>query len=337
MTATVIGGEVSFTGPQAGETADDIIEGGMRELMLGVDPATIALNPANHAYGYSSQGMNPELGNQVLDEQPTLEQLEEMERIRANTPNQSQPQNWQQLYGQSENEKGELRRQLQAAQEAQAQLALQQQMLQSMQLAQAQNQNHQPPQQPRYQPQGPLFPGKTRDDVLTLGEIEDRLAPAIQGLIYNQGQEAETRYAALETQFVNTRKAQAGITPMVEFQILAEQPWINSLNGAARVDAMASVLALKKAQAPVQPAQPQAQPMAQRPVATQRLLYVEPGRPTANEPRPVDPQMAMQQEWMASMSLPMEGGKRELAQKQILLKYGAQQVSGWRDPNILSR
>jgi len=336
MAGTVVGGEVAFTGPQAGSTADDLIEGGMRELMMGTDPATIALNPGNHAYGYSSQGPDPETQFQQ-DNQPSLEQLEEMEQLRQNTPNQPQ-QNWQQLYGQSENEKGELRRQLQAAQEAQAQLALQQQMVQAqMQLTMAQNQPQPRPQQQHYQPQGPLFPGKTREDVITLGEIEDRLAPAIQGLIYNAAESANERYSALEAQFVNSRKAQAGITPMAEFQILAEQPWINSLNGAAKVDAMVSVLALKKAQQPVQPAQPQPQPQAPMTAAPRRLLYVEPGRPTAQEPRPIDRQAAMQQEWMATMSRPLHGGQRETAQKLILMKYGANQVSGYRDTNIITR
>jgi len=336
MAGTVIGGEVAFTGPQAGGTADDLIEGGMRELMMGTDPATIALNPGGQAYGYSSQGPDPEVQFQQ-DNQPSLEQLEEMEQLRQQTPNQPQ-QNWQQLYDQSENEKGELRRQLQAAKEAQAQLALQQQMIQAqMQLASAQTQAQPQPRQQHYQPQGPLFPGKTREDVLTLGEIEDRLAPAIQGLIYNAVEGANDRYSALETQFVNTRKAQAGITPMVEFQILAEQPWINSLNGAAKVDAMASVLALKKAQAPPVAVQPQPQPQAPMTAAPRRLLYVEPGRPTAQEPRQIDAQAAMQQEWMNTTVLPLAGGQREAAQKAVLQKYGANQVSGYRDPNIITR
>jgi len=33
----------------------------------------------------------------------------------------------------------------------------------------------------------------------------------------------------------------------------------------------------------------------------------------------------------------LDGGKREMAQKALLEKYGAQHVSGYRDTNILTR
>lgn len=260
-----------------------------------------------------------------------------MEQIQRSNP-QTQEQDWQGLYGRSENEKGELRRQLQAAEEARAQLQLQQQFYQA-QMQQMISQNNRPQQVAQTQAYGPapqLFQGKAQDEPLFIRDVEERVTPILHGL-YTEVQAARAQNQILEEQLILAKKAQAGISPMQEFQILAENPWINSLNGAAKVDAMTSVANLKKAQvamqtpAPPPPAQPQATP------GVRRMLHIERNQPVAQEPRFVDPQAAMQQEWAQTMLLPVQGGKREEAQRNVLLKYGAQQHTGWRDPNILTK
>lgn len=329
--SVVEGGEVPFTGPNAGQLPDDAIERGLREIML--NPSG---NNPNAVYGYTS---NPQ-PEAAPDPGPTLEQLEELERARAQVAAQPQ-QNFQQLYGQSENEKGELRRALQAKEDQQNQLALQNQMLQ----AQLQNlaiQMSQPPAtppapnfgQPQFGPPQSFF-GKDRTEVLLAGEAEERLLPALYS-VYQEAQAARAQAQALEQQLISSKKMAAGITPLVEFQVASENPWVNSLTGSVKVDAIASILASKKAATPA-PQVPNPPTPPASAMANQRVLYVEGARPvTNNEPRFVSPQLALEQEWAATYNLPLEGGKREEAQRAILLKHGAQQVSGWRDPNILA-
>lgn len=344
MAGQVVGGEVNFTGPQAGqaEISEDAMEAGLRELMLsGTDGSQINLRaPTEQEYLGASSQSAPQVQGGI-----SFEDLEAQEQ-GGFQPN-GVPTGYmlvdKQKFGDSENEKGTLRSQVAEKEAALANaLATQNMLLQQFQTLQAQ-----PPQQPAFQSpfyggrQEPprLFRDKPGHDVTTADEVESVMLPYMAEA-WNQNQLAQQRINTLEAQLLATRKASAGITPLVEMQLTAENPSLQMIQGPAKIDLMVSLLAAKRqVEAARAPAQPQVHaPIQATPVQTamRRVTYVEGANPTTLAPQYVNPQAQMDAEWRATYTLPLEGGKRAAAQQALMLKWGAQKHSGYRDPSVLT-
>lgn len=281
---------------------------------------------------------------------------------------------YKQRYGQSENEKGDLRRALKEQLEYT-------QMLEMQANSNGQNGNIVPqyaptavpqyvPQMPAVNPQtvpgAPVPGGYTPPQLPTADQLErfavkedgemvlqedldkvirEKVAPYVLDA-YARTHQLEQRLVWEQEQRVNAMKAQIGITPQIEFQLVQANPWINTIpDPTARMQAMANLMRARQAQAVLQrttPAVPQqGQPrqfVAPTAGVGRRVTYVErsAGAPGA-EPAPQTDQAKFQAEWVAATHLPIEGGKRGNAQREVLRKYGVSEVSGFRDPNVSTR
>lgn len=235
---------------------------------------------------------------------------------------------WQKLYGDSENEKGELRRQLEQALAAQQQrdemlnqlLASQQQQAPSFQAP-----NPYQPQPFMPQPQQPTFrdpfEGKTDEDLFSVRDakrlIGEAIAPALQMQQMQMLQMVDQQAAA-------SKRAAAKLTPLEEFQITRNNGWIRGLpTEAARVDA---ILSLRESQARVQaPIQAQVQAQAQAPQATapilRRLTSVEQNVAQAPDLSADAVNAAFQRDYQLANRLPDDNGQRAAALRKVAEKY----------------
>ena len=286
-----------------------------------------------------------------------------------------QNQNFQQMYGQSENEKGELRKRLELAEERER--MLQAQLQGSINPVQAPNffgptaspqataeQHVQAPVQYATAPRQPQNYDLSRirftnkeDGEMILAEdfnqaIREQVAPYVIDA-YNRAEAAETSAAQAQARFFESQKSQMGITPQVEQAALTAQPWIRNIGDpTAYLGALQNYKSTQDlqnvAQAAIprpvpqarqagQPAQmPQASPQGQR--MLRRTTYVEgAGQRMAGEPNQGQNSAAMQWEaaWAATMQLPF--GQRASKQRELLNARGVNSVSGFRDPNVLTR
>lgn len=269
---------------------------------------------------------------------------------------------WKKLYGDSENEKGELRRQAEALAQAKQQLEEQMALQAAMQAAQMGSNPYQPyapqtgayPQAPQYgaptgnfyqpppaaPPQwGPQranfdpFNGRSDDDVWTTRDVKtlvnDTLAPIMDNA-YMQAQQAAHQAAQLQAQMYAQAKIAAGVTPLAEQKVLMANPWLQGVQDPfARLNA---IKALMPKDAPATPASVAAPAPQGVQLARERVTYVETGRATtATDNRPTA-QQVLEQEWAATMALPLHTGERAKAQEALLRKNGVQEVAnsgGW--------
>jgi len=270
-----------------------------------------------------------------------------------------QDTNWQQEYGRSENEKGELRKQLQAIADENF-LLKQQSMGAPVELPSffnAQSPQAQVPHQAQPQPQVPqpvtppmfdpnLMPRivDKEDGEPMLAEDVDRLlrekvAPVIYGM-QNQLDQAQANTAAANQRLFEAEKARIGLTLQEEQMLVAQNPW---LRGMREPQAYLSAIGQLKTQQAVvaQPAQA-APTVALSPVQQQevrRRTFVEASRqaagPMQTDSAAIDPNRLFAQKWAETMQLPYE--KKAAAQRALLKARGAQTVSGYRDPSVLTQ
>jgi hypothetical protein len=211
-------------------------------------------------------------------------------------PAHSSEQDWRRMYGQSENEKGELRKSLQAQMDANSQLLQQiNQFLTQPQASPTYAPNF--PQPPTYQPSS-NFPPTYNGSNLGYSTIPHNITPygypqpsqppprfvekndgemvfaedvdgAIRGtlnnfvapVLYNTQEQvrlAREENAQLRQMLLSQEKSKRGITPQIEMSALAERPWIRNLqnNNEAYLGALADYLEVKKAQMLIQRTQP---------------------------------------------------------------------------------
>jgi hypothetical protein len=246
--------------------------------------------------------------------------------VQDNVPRASQ-QDFQQMYGQSENEKGQWRK---TATEAMAELEKMKLELGAMRAAvtpnaatgypQPQTYGAPQPAQAQQAPQLPetFFPEKEPGDFMEAKDVDalvrNVLAPAVLQLNQQQLQ--------LQQQSVAAQKAAAGITPIVEAKLNAECPWLQAVpEGPTRIQAMQGVLQQLKAAQPQQPQQPQQTRVAPEAAAARRVTYVESQQAAKSSESEVPLQQRIAQE--------MAGAKTAAQKKAILMKYGMQQANDW--------
>lgn len=242
-------------------------------------------------------------------------------------PQADESEHWKRLYGQGENEKGELRRQLEEANRQRAeQTELMNQLLSAMQTP-----NYGPqvnyggrPQfmpTPYVEPRNPLA-DRDENDVLSVRDIrkliEEEVKPNFNSLYMQTMQLMDQQTAA-------SRRAAAGITPLEEFQLTRENPWLASLaTEAQRVDAMAS---LKKMRAQTTQAaqtvaqQVQTQTAQQVGPVIRRLTTVEQATQQAPDLSGDALTAAFNRDLALARQLPEENGARAKAMRTIAAKY----------------
>ena len=319
-------------------------EGGRHDL----DPRGLSSQNFNESYDHLIDGGN---GNNQLEAENTYR------------PSPS-GQDFRKLYGQSENEKGELRRALQAQLDMHQQLmaevaalkgsygqAQQQPPPQFWNNGQQQGQQFQYQQQPvaQQQVQLPKFINKSDDEMLLPSDVNRVLTEQVAPYVFAvQAQAQQAQQAALQAQqqLFETQKLNIGLTQQLEMQILQRKPWLRSINDpSAYLSSMAGELAEIKRSTPsmsngngggVQYAPQSPQPQQR---ILRRVSYVEGGGGTSNaqDRQNVNPQEALQAAWQETLN--MEFGKPERAkrQREILRKLGIDEVTGYRDQNILTR
>lgn len=260
-----------------------------------------------------------------------------------NTPEELE--HWKKLYGESENEKGALRKSYQEIQEAFNGLMAQYQDLQYS-APQA------PPQQPQWQPgpqapppmqAGPLpgyappqhypdpFEGISDDDVIQGRQFKQFtqrvIEPAFQALLH-QNQAALQRTAYLESQMLKQAKLNAGITPMEELRLMGKHPWLKSLPEANRLAALAGMRAQEAANAP--PSVVAAQP----PIVTEtqnrilnKVTYVEGAQPQVNtDNSEAAIEAAKLRDYAKAMAAPSDTGERAAMLRAWAAKYGVKAI-----------
>ncbi len=289
-------------------------------------------------------------------EEPTFVQHQPQFQPQAQPQQEEDGQDFRKLYGESENQKGELRRALQALKEQNDMLAamVQNQQPQQQQYApQPQYQHTAAQPQPQYQQlqfdpnQIPRLIDKEDGEFIEAGEMDRVLREKVAPYLFGALNEARTARAELGN-FVQRQAQEAlahrGITPVVQQQLLMKHPYINSIaDPYQRIQALISAAESEKAMALMQRAQPQPiqqqQPQAGAAGVARRVTYIEPSSGSASPAQGVGQSraQAFQQEWANTMALPVEGGARGTAQKQILEKYGMRSYTGYRDPSVLTR
>lgn len=273
-----------------------------------------------------------------------------------------QGQNFQRLYGQSENEKGELRRALQAQMDANTQLLERLNSMNQPQLpVQApinppafwqapQTQTAPQPQYTQYQPAPqsaptydlPDFIRKAPDEMVLAGEVNQVLKEQVAPYVYGVQQAAMAAYQQAQLaqrQLFESQKTQMGLTPQREQQILSTKPWLASINDPnAYLNAIRSEMVPANGNGNGNVSYVQQVPQAPQ---TQRILrrvgYVEGQGNGGNvQENRIDPMAQLQAEWQATLALPLGSKERGDKQRQLLHQLEVKRVSGFRDPNVLT-
>jgi len=250
---------------------------------------------------------------------PDFVQSDRAEQANLVSMPQEQP-NYQQMYGQSENEKGQWRKTADQAMQELTQLRAE---LGALRAVQPQHQYQQAPAQAPAAQQLPdtFFPGKEEGDLVEVKDVDamvrSAIAPAVMQ-IHNQQQQ-------LYQQQMAAQKAASGITPAIEQQVMAEAPWLNSVQeGPARIQAMQSFIATRQqAQAPrgQNPNAPQQAQVNPEQAAARRVTYIESGQQT----KPSETEVPVQQRIAQEFSQATTAADK----KKVLMKYGMNRVNDW--------
>lgn len=339
--------------PKPKIAVESVSQNDIKEALMG--------SVGNPSYQEQFGITSAELGTTGAPPQPTLAELElEADRAyhRALNPagyvDMAQPQaqpnhdvaaelaKFQKLYGDSENEKGSLRKTNAELTEAFNGLMAQ---FEAIQASQRQPQPGWGPQPapsypPRYgMPPNDPFEGIGDDDVIqgkqVKGLIERTIAPAL-GAAFEQAQAAQERAAALERQMLAQAKASAGITPIDEYRILSKNPWLRSIPEAQRYQAIASLKQSEQLQTPQQT--PFTQPPANTTAESQtrilnRTTYIEGAPPQVEDTSAAALEAARQRDFAKAMALPDFDGSRARALRALSDKYGL----GWGKGTDLAR
>lgn len=276
-------------------------------------------------------------GENDPDQQQTYTPAEVPSFVQENSHVASLPQEdpdyWKKMYGQSENEKGEIRR---AVADEVAQLKAE---LAAMRATMPQQPGQpypgatpgypaQPqygPQQPQYaqqgqQPQLPetYFPDKEEGDYVEVKDVDRLVAQAIAPAVL----QLNAQQQALYQQQMAAMKNAAGITPVVEQKLLAECPWMQQLpDGPAKVQAMQDYMKQRtQQQQPRQPAPQQAQVNPEQ-AAARRVTYIESGQAAKSTESEVPLGQRIMQEYAQA--------RNAAEKKAVLMKYGMQHVNDW--------
>lgn len=281
----------------------------------------------------------------------------------------TQGQNWQQLYGRSENEKGDLRRALKEQMDANAQLMVQMQQFLSTPPApqgvyNGGYSNPYPTPQPVYgqnngysqvqpqisytQPQLPQRFLPVQDGQVPMAEdveamVRNYIAPGI-GDAYQQAQLARQEINETRQLLLAQAKQAAGITPQVETQALLERPWIRNLQHRPQeyLQALGDYKGSRTAQdvynrtAPGVPQVPQPTYPASAAPVTRRITYIE-GAPqggTTSDPGAQPNQFLVE---LTAAAKEPHLGKRANAMRAVYAKYGVSETNDWRDPAVSTR
>ena len=251
----------------------------------------------------------------------------------ANTADEAEK--FRQLYGNSENEKGALRKREAELMEAFNGLmaqheALQQRMTQPQQYGQGTPNPPQFAQPQQYVPQIDPFAGIGDDDVIQGKQVKDlvyrHIAPEMFNL-QNLTQQAMQRTADLEARLVKQAKETVGLTPVDEYRLMGKNPWLRNLPPASRTEALAG---LRQAELNLAP---QPQPQAQLPVATEpqqrilnRLTYVEGSVPNVPDTSQAALEAAKQRDYAMAMLANADTGERAKMLRAWALKYGERAI-----------
>lgn len=284
------------------------------------------------------------------------------ENVYLPQPTQGQGQDFQRLYGQSENEKGELRRALQAQMEANAQLLAQvaasrppvtpPQFYNNPSVSQPQYSNQYanvaPQPQVSYNPPARIL-NKADDEMLLAGDVESVLREKVAPVFIGLQQQLDTmgaQNAHLASQLYESEKARRGITPQVETTVLQANPWISQISDpttylnalTAQATTMHNAALVARAQAPQVP-QVHGQGQVHSPNPTlRRLTYTERGGGAENSHQATDPRQEFDRQWQEIMSTTQYGSSdRRTKLERLLATTGAKRTSGYRDPNVLMR
>jgi hypothetical protein len=232
-------------------------------------------------------------------------------------------QNWQQMYGQSENEKGQWRK---TANEAMTELAQLKAELGVMRNATSPATPGYPaqystPQQPAQAQQAQMpetfFPDKSPDDIVETKDVDALVRNVVGPAVMQLQQQQQQLYA--ET--LAAQKRAAGITPDVEAKMAAECPWLQSIpEGPARIQAMQGY-AQQRRQAQPGKAAPATAQVSPDQAAARRVTYIESGKAATPSESEVPVQQRIAQEWAQA--------KNAADKKAILIKYGMQHVNDW--------
>ncbi len=252
-----------------------------------------------------------------------MPEVPELPAFVQDAPVEAPEQNFQQMYGQSENEKGKWRK---TAEEAMNELAQMKTELAGMRAASA-TPGYTTPQptypqvaQPTVASQLPetFFPDRSENDIVEIKDVDAMLknlvAPAVLQL--NQQQQY------LQQQAAQTAKVSAGITPAIEQQLIAECPWVQQVpDGPARVQAMQGLMQQRQAAQPTAAPQPQSTQVNPEQAAARRVTYVESGGAATPHETEIPLQQRVAQEWA--------GAKTAKQKRDILIKYGMQHANDW--------
>jgi len=275
------------------------------ELELAAEQAkTRALNPM----AFAEAQMQPDFGQSAAN-------LEALQR---------ELDTYKQKYGQSENEKGEIRRRQTELEEAFQGLMAQYQALQTA--PQAQSWNSPSPAQyqpPRYEvPQGDPFATLADDDVVQ-GKSVKQLGAIFANAFMGLQQQTDQRQQALERQLAAQAKVASGITPMEEWRLVAKNPWLANLPEANKIAALQSLKKAEQIQAPQQ--QVQQEVATQAAAAQDRILskttYIEGSKPSVPDSTQAALEAGYQRDYARVMSLPIDpeaAGRGEMYRAQGL-------------------
>lgn len=255
---------------------------------------------------------------------------------------QPQEQDFRVLYGREANEKGQWRR---TAEEALAQLELLKAQMASPQMGPGVQGTVAPQTQGNYSyvppaitaPQPPpiperFFPNLQPQEPIMVEDVERMLKEMVAPEIWN----LRLQNQALQNAQVSNLKLGAGITPVVENQLVSTHPWLASVNDPfARVAAMQELVRGRQQAQPVQQqAQTQGQAQGTPNRAVQRATFTERMEPRTSDVD-MDANALFQREMAEAMQKPF-GTERTEAMRAVFYKYGVRQGNDF-GPGVLTR
>ena len=277
------------------------------------------------------------------------------EELYVQQPQQPQ-QDFRQLYGQSENEKGELRAQLSDAMNRLTSLE-QEKLAASLQLPNFFPGNNPSPAPPVQQAQPnnvrrefdpslvPRLVDKEDGEPMFAEDVDALLRNKVAPVIYDLQQrleEANNVAVQSNQRMFEAEKARMGITPAMERTIVAQNPWLQGMRDPSSYLAALGNLKAKVEAQPLQaPPQGVAQPTFTQPQrqAVRQRTFVERGGqaagPAQADTSSQNPNTLFAQAWAKTMQLPF-GEQRAKAQKELLRQRGMRQYTGYRDPQVLT-
>lgn len=300
-----------------------------------------------------------------LFSEPTVWQPEE-QRERLSEPDQVPGQSqapddashWKQLYGRSENEKGQWRR---TAEEALAELQKVRQEIELLRSLGPAPQPTQPASTPQPygayvgvtpQPTTPIpatgterfIQGKEDDDLVQVKDLERVLRDLVAPAVATTWQQTQL----LTQQALQAQRRALGITPAVEARLIQAHPWLQYLpEGPAKIDAMAELVQRAREAASASagngqaagnaPSGPRPQPTSQQAQqVVRRVTYVESAAPSSSAPAGEQSLDDMIRADMAEAMKKPYGVERRKAMEEVFRKYGIGHINDF-GPNVLTR